>query len=91
MLNRIAAVAVATVIISLAVLVTGVWTGASEAAEHAVPGLMPSEEEFAHNEARYGIWNNLFEHMLDFSMAVTRVTPVGDGSCNGVAPLSWTP
>ena len=75
------ATAVAVVVVGLAILIAGVGIGASEAGRHAPIGLTPSEEEFALEEARYGIWDNPFERLLYFSMAVTSARQVGDGSC----------
>lgn len=90
MLRRVTlAVAVATAVMFLAILAAGIWIGGSEAAKHGVQGLTQSEEEFALREAR-GIFDNLFERMVIFGMAVTAATPMGDGSCKAYEVTAYT-
>jgi hypothetical protein len=90
MLEWVVRAAAVTVLILLVVLGTGIWIGASEAARHAVPGITPAEEEFALEEAQTGIWDNPFERLLYFSMAVTQATRVGDASCTTYEVTAYT-
>ena len=90
MMGRIAVVAVAVAALLLVVVVAGVWIGASEADKHAVRSITQTEQEFALDAARTGIWDNPYERIFYFSMAVTSVELVGDGSCKEYEVTAYT-
>jgi hypothetical protein len=84
---RLLAVALASTAVIL--LVVSIWMGASEAQRHPSIGLAPAEDEEAIRGAR-DFWDNPFERLLYFSMAVTSATPVGDGSCKEYEVTAYT-
>jgi hypothetical protein len=82
------AAVVATVLL-VAVIAAGIWIGASEAAKHAVSGLIRAEEESALEEARGDMGQPVRAPLL-LSMGITSARPISDGFCTAYEVTAYT-
>jgi hypothetical protein len=85
----IAAMATIVAAFAIVLVVVGAVTGANEAAKHGLPDLALAERDAVLREA-HGFWDNPFERLVMFSMAVTSADRVGSGPCRTYEVTAYT-